>query len=98
MSGLFTNTGRGSRSGGVMSVSPSALDLSFEPDLSQPCARILVIRPARDVDDAITLNGAARSFDEFQRYLDRLETDIRLLRESARAAFEERARRQAKTG
>lgn len=81
-----------------MAASPSALDLSFEPDLPRPCARILVIRPARDVDDAITLNGAARTFEEFQRYLEGLEADIRLLRERARAAFEERERRQAKTG
>ena len=71
----------------LMMVGPTALDLSFQDEAARPCARVLVIRPWRDSDDAVTLNVAATSLEDFERHLDELEQDIRLLRERARAAF-----------
>ena len=53
-----------------------ALDLSFADELPQRCARILVVRPALDRDDAVTLNGSATTFSEFELQLRQLETDI----------------------
>ena len=71
----------------AMIVVPRALDLSFQENAARPCARVLVIRPGRDIDDAVTLNVAAISIEDFELHLDDLEQDIRLIRERARAAF-----------
>lgn len=70
-----------------MTIGSRALDLSFADELPQPCARILVVRPALDRDDAVTLNRSARTFSEFEQQLKQLETDIQFMREEARTAF-----------
>jgi hypothetical protein len=67
---------------------PLALDLSFTPGHAHPWARVMVVRPSRDCDDAVTLNSTAASLRDFEAYLDRLREDIEVIRAKARAAFE----------
>lgn len=71
-----------------MSLSPTSLDLSFTPGRAQSWARVLVVRPGRDCDDAVTLSASARNLDDFETYLDRLQADIEIIRGKARHAFE----------
>ena len=67
---------------------PVALDLSFTPGAHHPWARVMVIRPSRDYDDAVTLNFAAGELGDFEEYLNRLQHDIEIIRAKAREAFE----------
>jgi hypothetical protein len=72
-----------------MATSPLSLDLSFTPGPARSWARVLVVRPSRDYDDAVTLNSTAANLDDFEDYLDRLQADIEIIRDKARQAFEQ---------